>query len=542
MSKTSLSSVLSALNKKVTKDDAFRKILNTKSTVLVLDEDQLYTFLIIQLYLMVYPLKTKVGSTNNPTEEHYITKEQAEEIAGIPFAEGMKVNNVGFDASTAFKGESKKLRKVASKAFSSMVEKAESMVKQSGENGVAFGKGKPHALRISRVTKNKSAYTSNSNAKVYRIRNVKGSHGDLYNQVSTKIIKRGTRIVQNHFKKTDIKFSEKKDRAGYSDMSEEDRAALPSQFNILDIGHLYASGSQLHKMVAEAKKLRKYIREEDRSEFDKELQKSLRSKLKSNVTVREDIGVKSTMSKEHFIEIHRLSGRVEVVISLESRAANRGTFYDMEEPTRKSIEKEILEFLVPRIPGMEGSPSILDETARVVLEDAVYSIDNTGKKRPPKKAKVKTRVTKKDKVSTIDTASVGFKAKAKGKAGKFIPPKDSVHNVTLSLTNMTAIINEHLPVYLKANMGKGRAKQTLNWRTGRFSRSAELKLLAEAKGSRRMVLRGVVDFMRHPYEVFSPGGKLHKPGRDPKLLINKSIRQIMKDKALSNLSFTSRLS
>jgi len=89
--------------------------------------------------------------------------------------------------------------------------------------------------------------------------------------------------------------------------------------------------------------------------------------------------------------------------------------------------------------------------------------------------------------------------------------------------NLMNLLNARLHDQIQANMGKGNATKILNYRTGRFARSAEV-LSLEQTGKNSLVAN--YTYMRNPYDVFLPGGRLHKPGRDPEKLINRSIRQL----------------
>lgn len=95
------------------------------------------------------------------------------------------------------------------------------------------------------------------------------------------------------------------------------------------------------------------------------------------------------------------------------------------------------------------------------------------------------------------------------------------------------LINERLHDKIQQNMGKGGSKQLLNYRTGRFAKSAKVEQLFEIK--EKNALGASVKYMRHPYGVFEPGGRLHKAGRDPHSIFGRSIRQILQEQKLANL-------
>jgi hypothetical protein len=108
----------------------------------------------------------------------------------------------------------------------------------------------------------------------------------------------------------------------------------------------------------------------------------------------------------------------------------------------------------------------------------------------------------------------------------------------LDLQSQLEIINFNLHDYIRRNMGQGNAPKRLNYRTGRFARSAEiLSLLPTRKGS----IDATITYLRNPYDVFLPGGRLHNELRDPRKLIGKSVRQILTEKLNQRLRVTTTL-
>ena len=96
------------------------------------------------------------------------------------------------------------------------------------------------------------------------------------------------------------------------------------------------------------------------------------------------------------------------------------------------------------------------------------------------------------------------------------------------------IINDRLHDAIQDNMGKGNSRTTLNYRTGRFARSAEAMKLWESR--ERKALNAQVKYMKDPYQVFEPKGRLNPPrGRDPALIFGKAIRQILREQKIADL-------
>ena len=93
-----------------------------------------------------------------------------------------------------------------------------------------------------------------------------------------------------------------------------------------------------------------------------------------------------------------------------------------------------------------------------------------------------------------------------------------------NIHNIIAAINLRLHDTLADNMTSPR----LVYRTGEFARSVTANATTTAKGN----LSIGYNYQRNPYAVFAPGGKMYTPDRDPRLLIEGSIRQIAAELAI----------
>ena len=103
-----------------------------------------------------------------------------------------------------------------------------------------------------------------------------------------------------------------------------------------------------------------------------------------------------------------------------------------------------------------------------------------------------------------------------------------------SLTNILNLLNSKLHDKIKENMGKGGSKKILNYRTGRFARSAKIQTFFEVK--EKGVVGAQVRYRKNPYKVFEPGGsRLATPGRDPAKIFGRSIRQLLQEEKIANL-------
>lgn len=102
-----------------------------------------------------------------------------------------------------------------------------------------------------------------------------------------------------------------------------------------------------------------------------------------------------------------------------------------------------------------------------------------------------------------------------------------------SLTSLQVFINDNLQNVISANMGGGTERNVLNYRTGRFAGSVKVESLSQ---SRQGMITAFYSYMKNPYQTFEAGFKQGSPiSRDPRLLISKSIRDIVATKVSNKL-------
>lgn len=107
----------------------------------------------------------------------------------------------------------------------------------------------------------------------------------------------------------------------------------------------------------------------------------------------------------------------------------------------------------------------------------------------------------------------------------------SDRDTSLSPLRLQKLINLKLHDQIRKNMGKGESRDVLNYRTGRFARSAKA---VGVRNTTKNTLDVNYTYMRYPYDTFLPGGRLYKPGRNPKTIIGKSIREIAREFVSNN--------
>jgi hypothetical protein len=214
--------------------------------------------------------------------------------------------------------------------------------------------------------------------------------------------------------------------------------------------------------------------------------------------------------------IEKTFGKLFVVVTLHTFDVNQ-TFSNEETTIFAELQRKIAMLasrpLVARyMRDMVSSNTMLED-----IEQAIVSIIKTGKinlkqHTPKKGATPKKQVSKKQNLP------------AKQKIiGKTKAPKETPES-SVNLISLQSILNSQLQDVISANMGDGSSKSLLNYRTGRFASTAEVKRLTISKEG---MITAFYDYMKNPYGTFSTGGNQEYPrSRDPKLLISKSIRQI----------------
>lgn len=241
-----------------------------------------------------------------------------------------------------------------------------------------------------------------------------------------------------------------------------------------------------------------------------------------NLDARLSLVRKLASSKGRYTDL--LEGKLVVVFpqaARENQAFGR-TLAKLENNIVKQVESQLLD----KLPNLRGSKSyvelleeVIDATleGRDIIKSAVSSAQKTIKIRTTniearlKPAKV---AVPKFNISTAIIKSKNVNRLKQG--GKFA-----------SLGSLLAHINALLPKYIQDNMGKGGARTVLNYRSGRFAKSAKLYKLDITRANAIDIM---YSYMKYPYQTFEPGfrqGQIRS--RDPRVLIQKSIRQIVTD-------------
>jgi len=212
-------------------------------------------------------------------------------------------------------------------------------------------------------------------------------------------------------------------------------------------------------------------------------------------------------------------------ITYQDRRENRDIDAPREKANLEIVKKFFKEGGSKTLVDLESSPSIRNRAIARVLEP-IINIDSKTKK---------VRINK-----AIDARKIGFvandtatsdgnknsttKYKKSRLKGKNVPlgRKTKAKESSVNLANILGVLNAKLPQTVVANMGP----PALENRTGRFAASVKaVEMLATKEGYPSIGYT----YRKDPYQVFesSSGTRFSSPTRDPRVLIDKSIREVM---------------
>jgi hypothetical protein len=214
--------------------------------------------------------------------------------------------------------------------------------------------------------------------------------------------------------------------------------------------------------------------------------------------------------------IEKTFGKLFVVVTLHTFDVNQ-TFSNEEAKIFLELQRKIAMLASKPLVANYMKDMMSSNTMLEDIEQAIVSILRTGK------SNLKRHTAKK---GATPKKQVGKKQNLPAKqkiTGKTNLPKETAEN-SVNLISLQNLLNSQLQDVISGNMGDGSSRGLLNYRTGRFASTAEVKRLSI---SREGMITAFYDYMKNPYATFSTGGKQEYPrSRDPKLLISRSIRQI----------------
>lgn len=180
---------------------------------------------------------------------------------------------------------------------------------------------------------------------------------------------------------------------------------------------------------------------------------------------------------------------------------------------------------------LSGSATLKQKIERVAILDPFIAVSGKGLTVKTKTAPIKASDNKEKRAKSKDTKDTKLKVTKRRKKGSV--PRVKQSKTVSSMFTIATLINAKLPATLQKNMQSPR----LNYRTGQFANSVSIADVAETT-------KGFPSFGytydKFPYQTFEVGGAQGTPERDPRSLIDASIREIAAEMAVGRF-FTRRL-
>ena len=209
--------------------------------------------------------------------------------------------------------------------------------------------------------------------------------------------------------------------------------------------------------------------------------------------------------------------------------SGQGLFYNAEDAKKETeFMANLKKYFKEESATIEGSDTLIDAFKKVTL----YNFINVKK---DKRVKTKTKVTPAKEIKTKSTGKAKKKIKRKVRINttfsggldlsKVKVPTSTLNNKTkatqptLNLNALKAQINARLSMTVIKNMGT----PALENRSGRFARSTQVTDVIQT--SQGFPSIGYT-YQKFPYQTFEPGFKQGSVQRDPRTLIDRSIREI----------------
>lgn len=207
-----------------------------------------------------------------------------------------------------------------------------------------------------------------------------------------------------------------------------------------------------------------------------------------------------------------LSGEVKIYYGVkQSQELNRILIGDVEGRASGIVRARSRKIVANQIADVEGSPSL-----KALLRLSAVQIIERGKGimgRYTNKSTEKTQRSEGQKVIAKTKSVTPRNTKFKNLGAS---PKQGLSESILSIQS---IINMHLHDEIKSRM----FEPALQYRTGRFARSAQI---VNAAPSRDGFITFGYTYMEDPYSTFEVGNEQGTPERDPRPLIEGSIRSL----------------
>lgn len=217
-------------------------------------------------------------------------------------------------------------------------------------------------------------------------------------------------------------------------------------------------------------------------------------------------------------ELGKTTGKAAITVFIESAKANQGSesenrildsFRELVIGEVRSAFKDAKNISIDNILNQQGSKTIKQQLIDTLVADIIN-------KRAPTIKKSRAKASKRFKVQTsrVVTSSTTKQESVK------IPQLRTPLGRFTSLVSLEAILRDLLNETVADNM----RRPHLEYQTGRFSDSVEVVRLQR---TRQDEVTAFLTYMKYPYQTFEPGFRQGHKGYDPRILLDKSVREIL---------------
>ena len=290
-------------------------------------------------------------------------------------------------------------------------------------------------------------------------------------------------------------------------LSSKGESTQISEFDFLDLDH--KGGSVISRMEVNKSKARvgdktSQFKGEDGDSLSKEDLESL--------------GITLYVSKTDTL------AQTTVEVGLRASALNRG----IDATKQKKFKKNYLRTLKKALKKLNKSKNFADRQGsdsrtQIERKKIIKAFDKSvraGKKVKKKTVNTKIKLSKGKEVSkTIKPKVKKGRQEAVGVGNLKIKKNRQKRSSANSYISLAAIINQKLPETVAKNM----KLPGLQYRTGRFAGSVRV---TDVNVTSQGFPSIGYTYQRNPYQTFEPGGKQGSTERDPRKVIDKSIREI----------------
>lgn len=264
-----------------------------------------------------------------------------------------------------------------------------------------------------------------------------------------------------------------------------------------------------------------------KAEILKSLSKSGASQILQGTTFSKEVKAELTLAVNTYAtrEAGNLLKQFTTTLKLNEESADRNQGDSSKERAfLNALKAEIKKVMLDQNLFTKRSSSSSVEIVNTILHNASLKAG----------AKVPKRIKAKSSKSSVNAIIQGTTSRAASKEGfssnKIKAPliKDDSQLEDVNWASLINIINRKLPEQVADNMGA----PGLVYRTGRFANSTKVVNIETTKDGYPSV---VFDYSRDPYDVFdrAKGAQpWNTPARDPRALVDKSVRQIVQEMAI----------